>query len=150
MTDPQPDSRGPTLAHLLAQVSRLVGGRMRARMEGLGLRRAQALALFQLWHEDGMAQNVLARALHISPATATSTLQGMERDGWIARGRDPVDQRIVRVHLTPKARTLQAEVQGSLEALDEELTAGLSGEEQRLLRESLLKVRSRLAPEPLP
>ncbi len=150
MVDPQQNPWNLTLGHLLAQVSRLVGERMRARMEGIGLHRAQAMTLFQLWHQDGMAQNVLARALHITPATATTTLQRMERDGWIERGRDREDQRVVRVHLTAKARALQAEVRASLKELDEELTAGLSGEEQRLLRESLLKVRSRLAPEELP
>jgi DNA-binding MarR family transcriptional regulator len=145
MADPQQDPRRLNLGHLLAQVSRLVGSRMRAKMEGLGLHRAQALILFQLWHDDGMAQNVLARSLHITPATATNTLQRMERDGWIERRRDGTDQRIVRVNLTAKARALQEEVQTSLRELDEEMTLALSDEERRILRESLLKVRRHLA-----
>lgn len=147
MTDPRQDPRRLSLGHLLAQVSRLVGGKMRAKMEGLGLHRAQALFLFQLWHDDGLAQNVLARALQITPATATNTLQRMERKGWIERRRDGTDQRIVRVHLTAKARALQDEVRTSLQELDEEMTAALSDEERRVLRESLLKVRRHLADE---
>lgn len=141
------DPRVLTLGHLLAQVARLVGARMRDKVEGIGLHRAQAVILFHLWHEDGMAQNVLAQALHITPATATNTLQRMERDGWIERRRDPADQRIVRVHLTDRARALQEEARASLRELDEEMAAALSVEERRILRESLLKVRRHLAPE---
>ncbi|MBI5017604.1 MAG: MarR family transcriptional regulator [Deltaproteobacteria bacterium] len=145
MSDPQCDPTEPTLGHLLAQVARLVGGRMRVRMEAIGLQRAQAHILFQLWQEDGLAQNELAQALHVSPATATSALQRMEREGWIERRRDEADQRVVRVYLTGKARAPQREVRAALLELDEELSSALSGDERRVLRESLLKVRRHLS-----
>lgn len=147
MPDPAQDLHAMTLGHLLAQVSRLVGGRMRAAMEGLGLHRAQALVLFQLWQEDGVAQGALARALHITPATATNTLRRMERAGWIERRRDPADQRIVRVHQTPRAGALREEVRASLRRLDDDVTAVLSAAERRTFRDLLLKVHRHLAPE---
>lgn len=146
MDDTQTGCQQLSLGHLLAQVARLVGARMRTKVEGIGLHRAQVLVLFQLWHDDGMAQSALAQILRITPATATSTLQRMERDGWIERRRDLQDQRVVRVYLTPKARALQSEVRASMEELDAELTAALSREESRVLGESLLKVRERLTP----
>lgn len=145
MDDPQRGPSEPALGHLLAQVARLVGGRMRVRMEAIGLQRAQALILFQLWQEDGLAQNELAQALRVTPATATGSLQRMERQGWIERRRDEVDQRIIRVHVTGKARALQREVRSALQELDDELSSALSGNERRVLRESLLKVRRHLA-----
>ena len=67
MDSPQP-SHKMTLGHLLANVSRLVGRRMRARFEDIGLHHAQGMILYHLWRQDGTAQNVLARALHIRPA----------------------------------------------------------------------------------
>jgi DNA-binding MarR family transcriptional regulator len=135
-----------TLGHLLASVSRLVGSRMRRMLAEFGLNHAQAMVLFHLWRADGIAQNVLAQALHITPPTATSTLQRMERDGWVQRRRDEADQRVVLVHLTFKARALREEARGSFRELDRELTAALSDDERRVLMASLVKVRHHLLP----
>lgn len=145
MADAERAPRALTLGRLLAQVSRLVGGRLRVKMEGIGIHHAQALVLFELWQDDGMAQNVLAQALGITPATATNTLQRMERDGWVERRRDATDQRVVRVHLTRKAATLRDEVRTSLRELDDEVASALSEGERTVLRELLLKVRRHLA-----
>jgi len=134
-----------TLGHLLGQVCRMVGQRMRVRMEEIGLHRSQGLVLFHLWHQDGLPQNALAQALRVRPATATATLQRMERDGWIERRRDPEDRRVVRVHLTPRARSLQGEVRASLQALEGEVEEALSPPEATAFREYLLRVHGDLA-----
>ena len=145
MVDSLPDAHKPSLGHLLARVSRLVGGRMRMKLEEIGLPHAQGMILFLLWRKDGTAQNVLARSLHITPPTATSTLQRMERDGWIERHRDAGDQRIVRVYLTEKAIALRAEARTLFRKMDEELTSALNEEERRILTSSLLKVQQHLS-----
>ncbi len=133
-----------TLGHLLARVSRLVGGRMRTRLGGMGLHHAQGMILYHLWHRDGIAQNVLAQALHITPPSASNTLQRMERDGWVARSRDADDQRVVRVFLTEKAKLLRSEARRSFQQLDRELTAVLPEEERAMLMDLLLKVHRHL------
>ena len=135
----------PTLGHLLAKVSRLVGGRLRSKLDEIGLPHAQGMVLFHLWQEDGIAQNVLSRALHITPPTATNTLQRMERDGWIRRLRDAEDQRVVRVHLTEKAYALRREARLVFKTLDTELTSVLTDIERTILMESLLKVQQHLS-----
>ena len=145
MTDSNPDLQKLTLGHLLAKVSRFVGGRMRMKLDSIGLRHAQGMILFHLWRQDGIAQNVLAQALHITPPTATNTLQRMERDGWIERRRDAVDQRIVRVYLTQKARALHKEARTLFQELDRELTSVLTDKERGILRESLLKLHHHLS-----
>ena len=144
MSDSISDSHNMTLGHLLASVSRLVGIRMRRMLEEIGLHHAQAMVLSHLWHEDGIAQNALAQVLHITPPTATSTLQRMERDGWVQRRRDAGDQRVVRVHLTGKARALREKARSTFRELERELTAVLSDEERHLLMASLAKVRHHL------
>jgi DNA-binding MarR family transcriptional regulator len=130
---------------MLAKVSRLVGGRMRAKLEKIGLPHAQGMILFHLWRQDGIAQNVLAQALHIRPPTATSTLQRMQRDGWVERRRDGKDQRIVRVHLTDKAKSLRKEANAMFIELDQELTSVLTDQERDMFMEILLKVHHYLA-----
>ena len=129
-----------SLGHMLVKVSRLVGGRMRQKLIQTGLHHAQIMVLFHLWHRDGIAQNALAGDLNITPATATSTLQRMERDGWIQRCRDTRDQRIVRVYLTEKAKALRSEARTSFQELDDELTSVLTKEEREIFLASLKKV----------
>jgi len=137
-----------TLGHLLARVSRLVGSRMRVNLEEIGLPHSHGMVLFHLWHQDGIAQNILARALHITPPTATSTLQRMERDGWIQRRRDGSDQRIVRVYLTQKARVVRDRARNVFEELDRELASVMTQKERQTLIDSLLKVQSQLSSAP--
>jgi len=141
------DSRELTLGQLLLQVCRLTGDRLRVKMEEIGLHKGQGFILFHLWHHDGIAQNVIAHALHVSPATVTSMLQRMERDGWITRERDADDQRVVRVHLTEKARALHEEVRASFRDLEKEVTSVLTKGERETLRELLVKLHEHLAPE---
>jgi DNA-binding MarR family transcriptional regulator len=141
MIDPSQDPQKLTFGQLLAQVSRMVGGRMREKMEAIGLHRSHGMILIQLWHCDGIPQNELARAMHIRPATVTHTLQHMERIGWIRRCRDDADQRIVRVYLTEKARDLHEEVRTGLRELDADMTAVLTDDERAVLRRLLLKIR---------
>ena len=148
MTDSRHDPRNLTLGHLLAKVSRLVGGRMRMKLEGIGLRHAQGMILYQLWHRDGIAQNVLAQALHITAPTATNTLQRMERNGWIKRRRDAKDQRIVLVYLTEKAKALRAVARASFRELDKELNSMLTDDEHKTLMALLLKVHGHLSRNP--
>ena len=148
MMDSKHGPRKLTLGHLLAKVSRLVGGRMRMKLEGIGLRHAQGMILYQLWHRDGIAQNVLAQALHITPPTATNTLQRMEHNGWIERRRDAEDQRIVLVYLTEKAKALRAEARASFQELDRELDSILTDDERNTLMALLFKIHGRLSQNP--
>jgi len=147
MSKREQDPRKLTLGQLLSQVCRLTGDRLRVKMEEIGLHKGQGFILFHLWHHDGIPQNMIAQARHVSPATVTSMLQRMERDGWITRERDADDQRIVRVHLTEKAKALHEEVQASFRDLEKEVTSVLTKDERETLQELLIKLHEHLAPE---
>ncbi len=145
MTTASEDLWEPTLGQLLGHVSRLVSRRRRMKLASIGLHHAQGMILSQLWHDDGLSQLELARALSIRPPTATKTLQRMERDGWIVRRRDETDQRIVRVYMTEKARSLHEELRDLFRALDRELAPALTARERESLRQLLLKVHQYLS-----
>jgi len=147
MTKREHDPQKLTLGQLLSQVCRLTGDRLRVKMEEIGLHKGQGFILFHLWRHDGIPQNVIAQARHVSPATMTNTLQRMERDGWITRERDAEDQRIVRVHLTEKAKALHEEVRASFRDLEKEVTSVLTKDERKALQELLVKLHEHLAPE---
>ncbi|MCK4599166.1 winged helix-turn-helix transcriptional regulator [Candidatus Bipolaricaulota bacterium] len=147
MKEPKQDPRNLTLGQLLLQVCRLTGDRLRVKMEEIGLHKGQGFILFHLWHHDGIAQNVIAHALHVSAATVTSMLQRMERDGWITRERDSEDQRIVRVHITEKAKAMREEAREAFRDLEKEVTSVLTKEERKTLQELLEKLHGHLTPE---
>lgn len=136
--------RERTVGQLLLQLCPMIGDRMRVKMEGIGLYKAQGFALLFLSHYEGVPQTEIARALHLSPASVTSMLQRMERDGWVERRPDPTDQRVSRVYLTARARLLQEEAAATFRELEQEVTCALTAAEQTELRTLLLKVHARL------
>jgi MarR family transcriptional regulator, organic hydroperoxide resistance regulator len=144
VTEKARKARERTVGQLLFQVNRLVGERMRVKMEGIGLHKAQGFALFFLAHHEGAPQTEIARTFHLSPASVTNMLQRMERDGWIERRPDPDDQRVSRVYLTKKARALQEEADATFHELEAEVTGALTSTEQDQLHGLLLKIHARL------
>lgn len=71
----------------------------------------QAGCLLVLSHHDGMSPSELADVLHVSRPTVTAMLQRMETAGAIERGTDERDQRVTRVHLTPRGHALAERMQ---------------------------------------
>jgi len=132
------------VGQLMLRTCRLVGERVRVKMEGIGFHKAQGFAVFYLAHHEGVPQSEIARSFGLSPASVTNMLQRMERDGWIERRPDPDDQRISRVYLTKQARALADEAAGMFHELEREVTSALTAAEQAELRAILLKVHARL------
>lgn len=136
--------REMTIGQLLMQVCRLSGERMRVKMEKIGLHRGQGFLLMHLCHGDGMSQQEIARAKHVSPPTVTNMLKRMERDGWIERRRDDHDDRVVRVYATDKARAMHEEARASIGELEDEVTGALTDDERAAFRDYLERIHSRL------
>lgn len=143
MNQEQPSSHGLTVAQLLAQVCRMSGHRLRGHMEKIGLHRGQGFALIHLWHKEGMPQRDLARCMHISPASVTTMLQRMERDGWIERKRDEADQRVVRVFATSKATSMRKAALRVFQEMEDDLNAVYTPQEQDTLKHLLMKLHDR-------
>ncbi len=136
-----------SMAQLLARVCRMSGHRIRAQMESIGLHRGQGFLLFHLLQEDGIPQCDLARAMRISPASVTTMLQRMERDGWIKRVRDRKDQRVVRVSVSEKGRALQSDAHRIFREIEAEIHSFYTEEEQRTLKNLLLRLHTHYADE---
>jgi DNA-binding MarR family transcriptional regulator len=111
---------------------------------------SEARALIELLSARGIAQGELAAVLALDKSTVSRLAAGLERKGWIRRGRDEDNQRYVRLYLTPQGREVagrlwqawrsrQARILAALSA-DERagLSAGLGGLVRVLAAESLL------------
>jgi len=111
---------------------------------------SEARALIELVKARGIAQGELAGLLGLEKSTVSRLAAGLERKGWVRRGRDGDNQRYVRLYLTAEGGVVatrlweawmsrQARILGSL--TDEEragLSAGLRGLVRGLSAEGLL------------
>ncbi len=76
-------------------------------LKPLHLTYPQYLAMLVLWEEDGLAVKRLGERLELDSATLTPLLKRLEHQGLVERRRDEVDERVVRVTLTPKGDALR-------------------------------------------
>ncbi len=75
----------------------------------LGLTYPQYLVLLALWEDGEGSVKGLGERLHLDSGTLTPLLKRMERQGWVTRRRDPLDERVLRVSLTEAGRALRAQ-----------------------------------------
>ena len=69
-------------------------------LDGLGLTYPQYLVLHVLWEADGRTVGAVADRLALDSSTITPLVKRLELGGFVARSRDPRDERQVRVKLT--------------------------------------------------
>jgi DNA-binding MarR family transcriptional regulator len=74
--------------------------RLRAQDEALGISAPRLSALSMLVFTGPQRVGQLARAEQVEPPTMTRLVDGLERDGYVAREPDPDDARAVRVRVT--------------------------------------------------
>lgn len=140
------DKREPQqdLGNLFARVRHMHHHQAVAVFERLGLLFGQPPVLFALWQQDGQTQTELARHMNRTPATVTTTLGRMEREGWVERRQDEQDLRVQRVYLTQKARDIRPRAEAELQLLDENTFHGFDQVEKALLRRFLLQIEQNL------
>lgn len=136
----------PDLEQLLAQLLRLLSrdalmgaqGSRAAAKEDTGevtgplpaVSASEARALIALLAARGIAQGQLAEALGLEKSTVSRLAAGLERKGWIRRGRDEGNHRYVRLYLTPQGGLVADRVWQALQSLQSRILAGLSAEER--------------------
>jgi DNA-binding MarR family transcriptional regulator len=134
----QPETE--SIDYLLAQVCHLHHFRARALLSAIGLHRGQPGVLRALREQEGLTHSALAARLHVRPATITKMIQRMERAGFVERKPDLEDQRVSRVYLTDAGRAIQAQVQQTMQILEDESFAGFTLEERIQLRRCLRQI----------
>ncbi len=72
----------------------------------------QYLVLLQLWEKDGRTVSELGWPLFLDSGTLTPLLKRMESAGLVSRSRDKIDERLVRVMLTPKGSAMREKARG--------------------------------------
>src|SRR5215831_1350141 len=110
---------------------------------------SEARALIELLSARGIAQGQLAALLGLEKSTVSRLAAGLERKGWLRRGRDEENQRFMRLYLTPEGRVIAGQVWQAWQSRQARLLAGLTAEERAGLAAGLRGLVRGLAAEDL-
>ncbi len=76
-------------------------------LDPMGLTYPQYLVMAVLWEKDGRTVGEIGEKLLLESSTLTPLLKRLEAAGMVRRTRDQVDERVVRIQLTPKGAALK-------------------------------------------
>jgi DNA-binding MarR family transcriptional regulator len=127
----QVDTR--SLGFLLAKASQHWNELLAERFAQRGfaeVRPSYGSVLLPLFEQDGLRMGQIAERARLSKQTMTTLVRLCERDGLVARERDPFDARAFRIHLTARAKDFGPVAGEVLRELDAKVLAAL-GERQR-------------------
>jgi DNA-binding MarR family transcriptional regulator len=110
---------------------------------------SEARALIELVKARGIAQGELAGLLGLEKSTVSRLAAGLERKGWIRRGRDEGNQRYVRLYLTAEGGAVAARLWNAWHSRQERILAALTAEERAGLSAGLRGLVRGLAAEGL-
>jgi len=125
---------------LFTRASKLMRGAADAGMGRHGVRVGQNLLIDELVEDDGLTPGELAERLHVTTPTIVKMAARMEATGLLTKRRDATDARLVRLHLTDRARAVQGAIDDELRLLQERAAAGLTTAERRHLESALTKM----------
>jgi DNA-binding MarR family transcriptional regulator len=108
-------------------------------LDRLGLTYPQYLVMMVLWEHDAQPVTGLGERLGLDSGTLTPLLKRLESKGWLTRERDTVDERRLRVRLTPAGGALREQAR----AVPPAMRCLLGGRDEDLatLRTSLQALR---------
>jgi DNA-binding MarR family transcriptional regulator len=144
---PAGDSPGPARAAGGSDASVLPDDLLQAGLPAVSA--SEARALIELISARGIAQGELAGLLGLEKSTVSRLAAGLERKGWVRRGRDGENQRYVRLYLTPEGRAVAVRVWGAWQSRQARILSALSAEERAGLSAGLRGLVRGLAAEGL-
>ncbi|HLZ21962.1 MAG TPA: MarR family transcriptional regulator [Ktedonobacterales bacterium] len=109
-------------------------------LRAISLPRARVLMVMDDVKEGLVRMSDLSVALGVTPRNVTTIVDGLEREGLIARTPDPTDRRAILLELTPKGQEHIAEVHAMQHSIAERFFAPLSAEERTYLVQLLVKI----------
>lgn len=114
---------------------------------GTPLTQLQGGILGYLYHhgaKEPVYQKNIEEIFRISRATATNTLQVMEKNGLIIRKAQDRDARLKRIYMTEEACREHMQMEKQMKKLDDHMLAGMSREEEDQFLTLLFRVRDNL------
>ena len=106
----------------------------------VGISPPKYLLLHMLASEGSITQGQMSSLSGVDPSRVTQMAKGLEKEGLIERTRDPEDNRVVRMRLTPEGRRVFDAASERRRAVKARIRRSLSEEEEAELRRLLGRV----------
>jgi DNA-binding MarR family transcriptional regulator len=106
----------------------------------VGMSPPRYFLLHMVAKEGNISQGQVGQLSGVDPSRVTQVAKSLEREGLIQRNRDPKDNRVVLLHMTPEGRKVFEEASAKREVLRARIRRALSQEEENELRRLLDKV----------
>tara|TARA_Y100001970_G_C14129637_1_gene800937 strand:- start:790 stop:1209 length:420 start_codon:yes stop_codon:yes gene_type:complete len=74
----------------------------------------QQLLVISLIEGDGVEMSAFSNKLGIDNSTTTRLIDGLEKKKWVKRKKSELDNRIIKVYLTPKGGEISKIIEGQL------------------------------------
>jgi DNA-binding MarR family transcriptional regulator len=133
---------------LLSQLGAYIADDAKRRLAPLGVHPRVNAILFALAGNDGQSQRQLSARLGVHRNVMVGLIDTLEQQGLVQRRPHPEDRRAFAVTLTEKARDLLPALQEQSDAIEDEVTAGLSPRERAELLRTLQRVAAALGLSP--
>jgi DNA-binding MarR family transcriptional regulator len=133
-------ARGDGVAFLLAQLGHHAAALFAEQMATIELTPPHAGILRAIAAEPGRSQQALSAQLGLLPSRVVAYVDELEEHGYVERGRNPDDRRRHALYLTTAGNRLMGTISGLARQHERRLTAGLSAEQRRTLRELLTTI----------
>jgi DNA-binding MarR family transcriptional regulator len=134
------------LGFLLYVASRAMTQAYAPLLDPLGITYPQYLVLLVLWERGDLSCRSIGQRLQLDSGTLTPLLKRLAAQGLVTRRRDPSDERVVRISLTPAGEALRARVKDIPERIA--CRTRLDDGTAALLRRDLAQLREALRAAP--
>ena len=114
------------------------------RAKGLTMMQVSLLMALQKAPEHRYTMKELERYFGVAQSTIAGVVSRLEQKGFVEAFGDAADKRIKVVHITPAGELCCAEAASQMDAAEENLLQGFSGEERALLNRLLTRVADNL------
>lgn len=128
------------IGYLLRQAQTAHRQRMEQALADSGLTLPQFMVLTMLMAYPGASGADLARVSLLTPQTVSVIVTNLERSGAIERHAHTVHGRIQQIAVTALGRQLLAACRGKVKRVEDELLAGLSAAEEKIIRRWLVRI----------
>ena len=135
-----PDVLTASTAFLLRQSARRAAACLSEALAPLSLHTRHYGILLALAEDGPSSQSRLGKRLGIDRTTMVSSVDELEKLGYLARKPDPNDRRANRVELTGRGRGRLVRATGAIAAAERQLLSGLSADEISTLRSLLTRL----------
>ncbi|HEL1585528.1 TPA: MarR family transcriptional regulator [Streptococcus suis] len=94
----------------------------------------------EIGDKKGATPSAIARALMVTLGTVTTSLNNLERKGYIERVRSTKDRRVVHLYLTKKGRLVYRLHQRFHNEMVKQITDGMDEAEYQVMKKGLYKL----------